>query len=73
LGHTKNLNLTYAVRDGVISHCGEVNENAIFPRKEYIDLSIIEKPNQYQPYTWEGCVVDYIGETGSSSLLVKVF
>lgn len=24
-----NLNLTYAVRDGIISHCGEIDENAI--------------------------------------------
>ena len=22
----KNLNLTYAVRDGIISHCGEIDE-----------------------------------------------
>lgn len=25
----KNLNLTYAVRDGIISHCGEVNQNGL--------------------------------------------
>lgn len=56
-GYSKNLNLTYAVRDGIISHCGEVNENAIFPRNENIDLNNIAKANQYQPYTWEGCVV----------------
>lgn len=56
-GNQKNLNLTYAVRDGIISHCGEVNENSIFPRINYIDLAIINKPNEYQPYTWEGCVV----------------
>ncbi|WP_321996814.1 dGTP triphosphohydrolase [Draconibacterium orientale] len=56
-GNSKNLNLTYAVRDGIISHCGEVNENAIFPRTENIELDEIEKANQYQPYTWEGCVV----------------
>ncbi|HOV11269.1 MAG TPA: HD domain-containing protein, partial [Bacteroidales bacterium] len=37
-----NLNLTYAVRDGIISHCGEVNENAIFPRQELIRLEDIE-------------------------------
>jgi len=56
-GVMQNLNLTYAVRDGIVSHCGEVNENAVFPRNEYIDLNIIEKPNEYQPYTWEGCIV----------------
>ena len=52
-----NLDLTYAVRDGIISHCGEIDENALRPRKEYIDLSTYVKPNQYTPYTWEGCVV----------------
>ena len=30
----QNLNLTYAVRDGIISHCGEVDDNGIIPRKE---------------------------------------
>ncbi len=52
-----NLNLTYAVRDGIISHCGEIDENSLKPRKEFIDLSTYVKPNQYSPYTWEGCVV----------------
>lgn len=55
--HHRNLNLTYAVRDGIISHCGEVNENIIRPRKEYIDLETINFANEYAPYTWEGCVV----------------
>ena len=53
-----NLNLTYAVRDGIISHCGELDNNMVFPRNEAIDLK--EKfvsPGQYEPYTWEGCVV----------------
>jgi len=27
-----NLDLTYAVRDGMICHCGEVNQNGITPR-----------------------------------------
>lgn len=53
----RNLNLTYAVRDGIISHCGEVDENGIKPRKELIDLSQFEEVGQYQPATWEGCVV----------------
>lgn len=53
----KNLNLTYAVRDGIISHCGEIDENKLKPREEYIDLDEYTKPNQYAPYTWEGCVV----------------
>lgn len=52
-----NLNLTYAVRDGIISHCGEVNENRLFPREEFIDLSEFKNKGQYMPITWEGCVV----------------
>jgi dGTPase len=74
----KNLNLTYAVRDGIISHCGEVNENAIFPRKEIVRLEEIEKPNQYAPYTWEACVVkiadkiSYLGRDIEDALTLKI-
>ncbi|MDD3151224.1 MAG: HD domain-containing protein [Candidatus Gastranaerophilales bacterium] len=56
-GAEKNLDLTYAVRDGIISHCGEVDENGLRPRTEYIDLRTIKKNNRPQPFTWEGCVV----------------
>ena len=56
-GFKANLDLTYAVRDGIISHCGEVDENAIRPRDEAIDLDEYVSVNQYQSYTWEGCVV----------------
>ena len=72
-----NMNLTYAVRDGVISHCGEVDENSIFPRKEPIDLILFDKPGKYQPYTWEGCVVkisdkiSYIGRDIEDALRLK--
>lgn len=54
--HT-NLDLTYAVRDGIISHCGEVSQNGIVPRARAIDLSQYRYPSQYAPFTWEGCVV----------------
>ena len=55
-GFKENLNLTYAVRDGIVCHCGEVNENSLKPRNEAIDLNLIEK-GKYMPYTYEGCVV----------------
>ena len=55
--YKQNLNLTYAVRDGIISHCGEIDENSIKPREEAIDLKEYHKPNEYSPYTWEGCIV----------------
>lgn len=53
----QNLNLTYAVRDGILSHCGEIDENSLKPREEDIDLAKYTKPNEYAPYTWEACVV----------------
>ena len=56
-GKTQNLMLTYAVRDGIISHCGEVSSTVIRPREEAMDLADITRPSQYAPYTWEGCVV----------------
>jgi dGTPase len=77
-GRHKNLNLTYAVRDGIISHCGEVDENAIFPREQSIDLATIAKPNEYMPYTWEGCVVKisdkiaYLGRDIEDALTLKI-
>lgn len=56
-GYKQNLNLTYAVRDGIVSHCGEINENSLFPRTKFMDLDEYKYPNQFAPYTWEGCVV----------------
>ena len=56
-GIEKNLNLTYAVRDGIISHCGEVDENGLKPRAECFDLKKFQYPGQFMPCTWEGCVV----------------
>ena len=55
--YKQNLNLTYAVRDGIISHCGEIDENGLKPRDAFIDLSDYAKPNQFAPYTWEACVI----------------
>lgn len=57
-GFKKNLDLCYGIRDGIISHCGEIDENALRPRDEFINLTTdYIHPNQYSPYTWEGCVV----------------
>ena len=77
-GVLTNLNLTYAVRDGIICHCGEVDENGIFPRKENIDLNTIRTPGEVQPFTWEGCVVKisdkiaYLGRDIEDALLLKI-
>lgn len=76
-GRQKHLNLTYAVRDGIILHCGEVDENAITPRDNYIDLESVEKAGQYSPLTWEGCVVkisdkiSYLGRDIEDALTQK--
>jgi len=56
-GIKRPLNLTYAVRDGLICHCGEIDQQGIKPRSEAINLYDIKRPGMTQPYTWEGCVV----------------
>lgn len=57
-GFKQNLNLTYAVRDGIISHCGEINQERIKPREQAINLDTdYDTVAKYEPYTWEGCVV----------------
>lgn len=56
-GQHINLNLTYAVRDGLICHCGEVDEASLSPRDEAFDLETIDETSAVNPYTWEGCVV----------------
>ena len=77
-GNQHLLNLTYAVRDGIISHCGEVDEEALRPREEAVDLKDILRPNQYQPYTWEGCVVKiadkiaYLGRDIEDALRLRI-
>lgn len=73
-----NLDLTYAVRDGIICHCGEVKSKPLFPRENKIDLNLISKPGQVSPYTWEGCVVkisdkiSYLGRDIEDALRLKI-
>ena len=77
-GNMQNINLTYAVRDGIISHCGEIDQNNLKPRSEYIDLQEYKAPNQYSPYTWEGCVVkiadkiSYLGRDIADSIILGI-
>lgn len=77
-GESDNLNLTYAVRDGIVCHCGEVDENHIKPRDEFIDLEKMKK-GQYFPFTYEGCVVKisdklaYIGRDIQDATLYGLF
>ena len=77
-GSKQNLNLTYAVRDGIISHCGEIDEASTKPRQEFIDLYNYTKPNEYAPYTWEACIVkiadkiSYIGRDIEDAVSLKI-
>ena len=45
------------MRDGLICHCGEIDQQGIKPREEAIDLYSIKRPGLTQPFTWEGCIV----------------
>ncbi|HON12015.1 MAG TPA: HD domain-containing protein [Chitinispirillaceae bacterium] len=52
------LNLTYEVRDGIITHCGESFERAVFPdrNRDLLDVDSIDDRCFY-PGTLEGCLV----------------
>ena len=55
LGNRGNsLNLTYAVRDGIICHCGEAPDKKLSPRKDRLPLENISKRDKL-PCSWEGC------------------
>lgn len=56
-GTARNLGLTYAVRDGLICHCGEIDQQGMKPRDEECDLYSIKTPGETSPFTWEGCTV----------------
>lgn len=74
----RNMDLTYAVRDGVISHCGEVDENNLKPRNDSGNLYSFRKASDFSPYTWEGCVVkladkiSYLGRDLEDALMLKI-
>ncbi|MGD9580933.1 MAG: deoxyguanosinetriphosphate triphosphohydrolase family protein [Vampirovibrionia bacterium] len=51
------LNLTYAVRDGIVCHCGEAENKPLKAREAFEDLNNFYGGGANEPYTWEGCVV----------------
>ena len=73
----KGLNLTYAVRDGILTHCGEKFEQSIVPDPVVKDLSAIKTRENY-PATWEGVVVRmsdkiaYLGRDFEDALQLKI-
>ncbi|MDR0646805.1 MAG: HD domain-containing protein [Elusimicrobiota bacterium] len=53
----EGLNLTYAVKDGLLCHCGEdFNNNALRPARAPNDLEAI-RDRSHLPSTYEGCIV----------------
>ena len=77
IGYGKGLNLTYAVRDGIVTHCGERFEQSITPDQVEKDLSAIKSLDRY-PSTWEGAVVRmsdkiaYLGRDIEDAIQLKV-
>lgn len=61
IGYGKGINLTYAVRDGIASHCGERFEQCVKPDFRIKDLSgkgeSATQARDLLPCTWEGAVV----------------
>lgn len=57
--HGKGLNLTYAVRDGIVSHCGEHFTQRIMPSFDIKDFSSITTRNGLVPTTFEATVVRF--------------
>lgn len=57
--HGAGLNLSYAVRDGIVSHCGEQFSKRIMPTFEVKDLEAIKTKRALLPATFEGVVVRF--------------
>ena len=58
IGQGAGLNLTYAVKDGIICHNGENFERSIKPHQEIKNLEEI-KDRKNLPSTYEGCIVRF--------------
>ena len=73
----KGLNLTYAVRDGIVSHCGEKFEQSLTPDFKVKKLELLKERTQY-PSTWEGTVVrmadkiSYLGRDIEDAIQLRI-
>lgn len=73
----RGINLTFAVRDGILSHCGEKFEQYLEPDISITDLSKKTNPDRI-PATWEGCAVRfadkiaYFGRDIEDALTAKI-
>jgi len=82
----KGMNLTFQVRDGIISHDGEVHNTVLRPQRDKTEADIqdyIEKKSHDQSVAWmpatmEGCVVRisdtiaYIGQDIEDAVRFKI-
>ena len=57
--HGRGLNLTYAVQDGIVSHCGEHFLQRLSPDERVKDLDAIVTRKGLVPATWEGVAVRF--------------
>jgi len=77
-GQEENLNLTYAVRDGIVTHCGEIERKQLVPRTEYLELENIKNASAVSPYTYEGSLVKaadiiaYLGRDIEDALRLRI-
>lgn len=73
----KGLNLTYAVRDGIVSHCGEKFEQSLIPDFKVKNLKLLKARTHY-PSTWEGTVVrmadkiSYLGRDIEDAIQLRI-
>ncbi len=73
----KGLNLTYAVRDGIVSHCGEKFEQSLSPDFKIKNLKLL-KARTHLPSTWEGAVVrmadkiSYLGRDIEDAIQLRI-
>ncbi len=77
IDYGRGLNLTYAVRDGILHHCGEEFEQAIEPDPTVRDLETVAEVAAL-PCTWEACVmrisdkVAYLGRDLEDALSLRL-
>ncbi len=76
-GYGEGLNLTYAVRDAIVCHCGEQFEQRLTPRNTLLSLETLEDRTAI-PATWEGVAVRfadkiaYVGRDIEDALQLKL-
>ena len=82
----KGMNLTFQVRDGIISHNGEINEQSLKPCRDKTEADLInytERGSQgelipFFPATLEGCVVrmsdaiSYVGQDLEDAIRIGI-